>query len=188
MLNALLILFVALVIGTGSTIWFVHHPPIDQSIKNGAWVTHSGIGSAQANMYLRAIVAKIGLFALDKKETVYFAAYRDDKGIPLTADCDYVIEGGDMDTRWWSITVYGEDDFLIPNTWNRYSYNRNNIRRDDKGRYRIHLSGTPKEGDWLPTGGGGKIALTLRLYNPAPTVYENLGTIALPRIMKEGCP
>ncbi len=185
--SGFLILSAALVIGGGSAIWLVNHPPSGQGIRNGAWTTHPQIGSAKANIYIRAIVAEIGLFALDKKETVYFSADVDDKGDPLSADCDYLIAGRDMDTRWWSITVYDEDDFLIPNKWDRYSYNMNNVKRDVNRRYRIRLSKRPGKGDWLPTGGRGGMALTLRLYNPEPVVYENLGTIELPLIIKEGC-
>jgi hypothetical protein len=184
----LVILGIALVIGVGSALWLIHHPPVSRGIRNGPWMTNALIGSRQANMYLRAWVARLGLFALNRTETIYFTAFTDESGEPLRAQCDYVVTGGALDTRWWSITVYGRDHFLIPNNRNRYSYHMRNVQRDSEGRYRIHLSNRPRTGDWLPTGGQGTLSLTLRLYNPSPTIYNNLETVNLPRIVKEGCP
>jgi hypothetical protein len=83
--------------------------------------------------------------------------------------------------------VYGGDNFLIPNEQNRYSYTNKNIEYDENGNFTILLSSTPTTGNWLPTGNQNKIILMLRMYNPVPSVYENLDTIELPHITKEGC-
>ncbi|MBW2285010.1 MAG: DUF1214 domain-containing protein [Deltaproteobacteria bacterium] len=187
-LKTLLILVVAMVLGMGSALWVIYNPPSGHGVLNGAWWTDPLVGSAEANMYVRAIVARIGLFALNKTETIYCTASSDDQGEPLRGECDYVIGGEDMDARWWSITAYGSDHFLIPNEQNRHSFNMKNVHKDDRGQYRIRLSSRPQEGDWLPSAGEGDISLMLRLYNPAATVYDNLETTPLPRIVKEGCP
>ena len=186
-LKYFLVVLIALALGIGSAFFSINIVPRKSSIKNGAWITNPLTGSKEANMYLRAAVSLIGLFALNKTETIYYTTFKDDDGNPLRADCDYIIEGGDMDARWWSITAYGEDHFLIPNDGDRYSYNMKNTERDKNGRYKIHLSTTPKKGNWLPLGDGGKFSLSLRIYNPAPNVYENMGTIQLPRIIKGVC-
>jgi hypothetical protein len=62
-----------------------------------------------------------------------------------------------------------------------------NTARDKNGQYKIHLSVTSKKGNWLPLGEGGNFSLSLRVDNPAPTVYENMGTIQLPLIIKGIC-
>lgn len=181
------IVLVALVIGGGSAVWVINSFSAAKVIKAGAWTTNPLIGSVQANMYLRAYIARTGLFALSKTEALYYNAFTDEDGEPLRAECDYVIEGGDLPARWWSITAYGKDHFLIPNALNLYSYNMKNLQRDTQGRYKIHLSRTPKDQNWLPAAKEGTVSLTLRSYNPSPALRENMGNAELPKITKVGC-
>jgi hypothetical protein len=181
------IVLVALVIGVVSALWVIDSFPRLKMIKDGAWMANPLVGGSQAGTYLKAVVARSGLFALSKSEAVYYNASTDEEGEPLRPDCDYVIEGGDLPGRWWSITAYDKDHFLIPNALNRYSYNMKNIRRDEKGRYRIHLSRTRKDLNWLPAADKGAMSLTLRLYNPEPALAENMGGAPLPKITKAGC-
>lgn len=159
------------------------------SIRNGEWYTGLTYGSEQAGMYTRAAVAIMALFALDRSEVIYYTADTDDAGQLMQSSCDYRIEGSSLDpyASWWSITVYGGDNFLIPNEQDCYSYTNKNIEYDADGNFTIFLSSTPKTGNWLPTGNQNKIILMLRMYNPAPSVCENLDTIELPDITKEEC-
>jgi hypothetical protein len=181
------IVLIALVIGVGSAVWVIDSFAKVQTIKDGAWTTHPLVGSVQANMYLRATIARIALFALSRTEALYYNAFTDEEGEPLRPECDYIIEGGDLPARWWSITAYDKDHFLIPNALNRYSYNMKNLRWDEQGRYKIYLSQTPKDLNWLPAAQQGTISITLRAYNPAQALAENMGSAELPRIMKVRC-
>jgi hypothetical protein len=64
---------IALALGVGSALWAINSPPGENyNVINGAWRTNLAIGSAQAGMYIRALVARTGLFALNKSETIYF--------------------------------------------------------------------------------------------------------------------
>lgn len=186
-LKILLSILVAIILGIGSAFIGIRVIARGSAVKNGAWLTNLAVGSKEAGIYTRAAVAIAGLFALNQEETIYYRADSDDSGQPLHSGCDYRIDGRDIDTRWWSITVYGSDNFLIPNDKNRYAYNGRNVVRKTDGSYTIRLSSTPKEGNWLPTGNQDNFSLSLRLYNPAPVVYENPGTIRLPRITREEC-
>jgi hypothetical protein len=183
----LAIVLVALLIGVGSAVWAIESFSKAHAIKVGAWTSNPLVGSVQADMYLRAAIARTGLFALSKNEALYYTAFTDEDGQPLRPECDYVIEGVDLVARWWSITAYDEHHFLIPNDLNRYSYNMKNLRRDEQGRYKIHLSGTPKDQNWLPAAKKGTMSLTLRGYNPAPALAENMGNAELPKIIKVEC-
>jgi len=157
-------------------------------VRNGQWVTNLAAGTSEASIYTRANIALHGLLALAKSEAVYYQCTGDDKGEQLRANCDYRIEGKSLDARWWSITLYGQDDFLIPNGQKVYSFNTNTVKLNQDGSYVIYLSRSPKEGNWLPSGAKDqKVVLTLRLYNPGQTVYGNPGAIELPRVIREGC-
>jgi hypothetical protein len=185
--EVLAILLVALLIGVGSAVWAIESFTKAHALKVGAWTGNPLVGSVQADMYLRAAIARIGLFALSRTEAIYYTAFTDDNGEPLRPECDYILEGGDLPARWWSITAYDKDHFLIPNDLDRYSYNMKNLRRDEQGRFKIHLSRTPKEGNWLPAPKGGTLSITLRAYNPAPALRENMGSAELPKITKVEC-
>ena len=187
--KVLLMLVIALVLGIGSALGDLHLPVARLGLSNGAWRTNLAVGSPAAGMYLRAYIARVGLFALNKTETIYYTAETDDDGRPLRSRCDYRIEGRDLPARWWSLTLYGEDNFLIPNNNNRWSYGQKSVARPADGGYVIMVSANPRDGDWLPAGDKDQgLALSLRLYNPEAVVYESPETIALPRIVREACP
>ena len=185
--EVLAILLVALLIGVGSAVWAIESFSKAHAVKVGAWTSNPLVGSVQADMYLRAAISRVGLFALSRTEALYYTAFTDQKGEPLRAECDYVIEGIDLPARWWSITAYDKDHFLIPNDLNHYSYSMRNLRRDAQGRYKIHLSRTPKDLNWLPAAKEGTMSITLRAYKPAPALQENMGSAELPKITKVDC-
>lgn len=155
-------------------------------VSNGPWSTNLATGGADADIYTRAYVALTGLFALNKNETIYYGADKDSGGAPLDGHCSYRIEGSDPDARWWSITLYAADDYLIPNAANRYSLSKTSIVRQGDGGFVIRLSTVPETGNWIPTSPDG-FQVTLRLYNPGQAVRDNPAGVALPSITKEAC-
>lgn len=180
----------ALALGLGSAWWTVHSPRFLARVSVGAWDTSLLAGSTTADIHTRARVALQGLLALDRSETIYFIAERDDAGRPLRAACDYAIEGSAPPARWWSITAYGADYYLIPNPANRYSFNMRTAAPDSSGRFRLIAAREPKPGNWLPTtGAANRFVLNLRLYNPDPALAARPETLTPPRITPIGdCP
>ncbi|MEO1655999.1 MAG: DUF1214 domain-containing protein, partial [Bacteroidota bacterium] len=53
--------------------------------------------------------------------------------------------------RYWSITLYGEDLFLIPNEANRYNINGQDVQYDAEGNFSFVISPEKKEEPWLPS-------------------------------------
>ncbi len=157
------------------------------SVHNGPWETNLAAGSQQADPYTRASIAIHYLLALNQSEVLYYNAYTDDSGDPLQADCTYRIDGKALEARWWSITAYGADDFLIPNELNRYSYNMDNVQYDADKNFVIYLSKTTKPDGWLPLGDQKTFSLSLRLYNPGQLIRDHPDIVELPHIIKEGC-
>jgi hypothetical protein len=158
----------------------------DAQVRNGPWQTNMLTGGATADPYLRTFVALTGLLALNKSETIYYEANHDSAGDALDGKCSYRIDGKDPDARWWSITVYGTDHFLLPNPGKRYSVSKTNIVRGADGAFSVRLSTTPDEGNWIATSENG-FELTLRLYNPGNSVRERPDAVPLPSITKEAC-
>jgi hypothetical protein len=155
------------------------------AVRNGPWTTHPTTGSVEAGLHHRARVAAHGLWALDSSEVIYYTAYTDSQGNPLHHDATYRIEGTDPDTRWWNITVY-KDDHFIPNDLDRYSFSKTTVQREPDGGWIIRLSPELEQPNWLPSGDRpGMLALTLRCYNPGPTLAAAPGTVTLPRIIRE---
>lgn len=173
---------VALALGLGSAVLAVRFASRRGAIRIGPWQTSATLGSSGAGMYERAAVAVHALFVLSRQETVYYRAHQDDSGRELDARCDYLIRGRPPDARWWSITAYGNDDFLIANPENRYSFNMANVVTEAEGSFLIRASPRPQPGNWLPLGGTGHVSFTLRLYVPSAEIAAHPERVVLPGI------
>ncbi len=144
----------------------------------------------------RALIALVGLFALRETEVVYYSADIDSDGNPLSSAYDYKIIGAIPDARYWNYTLYGEDDFLIPNPDKIYSYNSSTITYEPfdtnnpemqhikSPTFEMHISKTKKAKNWLPSGDNEKLVITLRMYNPSEEVYQHLTKVPLPQIIR----
>jgi hypothetical protein len=185
-LKVLAVLIIGALLGVVATYFSVVRPVLGGGISDGAWNTSLATGSAESGPYQRASVALHGLLALNRSETIYYTARGDDDGNTLSGNCIYRIVGHDPDARWWSITAYGADDFLIPNRANRYSISKNSVNRRDDGSF-VAMAAKGRAGaNWIPVGDG-NFSLTLRLYNPGTSVLANPAGAALPSIRKASC-
>ena len=129
----------------------------------------------------RAMVAWRGLGANPVSAAIYASANKDSSGRALKAGTRYKVrfekgalppvrEGG-----FWSVTAYGDDDFLIANPLNRYCINdRTPVTYNADGSLELLLQPEapkdkePLKANWLPTGQGG-FHLFLRIYCPDRT-------------------
>jgi hypothetical protein len=178
-------------LGIGSAwLWLTRTDPAGTRI--GPWLVNLEAGSSNASMYTRARIALKALLALDRRETLYYVADRDDAGRPLRSNCRYLISGSIPAARWWSVTAYADDIFLFPDTEQRYSVSGENPTLKAVGRFSA-VTGpeTPDSGAlaWIPTPGDRGLILTLRLYNPGPALQTDPGALSAPRIERQGdCP
>ncbi len=159
-----------------------------QALRNGPWRTGAHTGSAAANPWERAAVAVAGLYALTPAEAIYFTAFSDSHGDALRGDCRYRVQGRPPPARWWSLTVYGADHYLVPNTAGRYALHPGSLPARADGGYDIALAADAIGPGTLPSPATGPYSLTLRLYNPAAGVLDQLTTLPLPSILRESCP
>lgn len=177
----------AVVLGLGSAYVAVKSAtPAGSVVKNGPWSANLAAGGTNADNYTRTAVAIAGLLALNKVETIYYGTTEDSAGEPFDPKCGYRIEGRDPDARWWSITAYANDHFLIDNPQKRYSVSKTSAVRAADGSFVIRVSTAQQDQNWIAASPDG-FQLTLRLYNPGQTVRDDPGGVALPTITKEAC-
>jgi hypothetical protein len=178
----------ALLLGVGSAWWVVKKmPSATESIQVGAWKTNVRAGSVGADMYTRAGIAVNALLALDRSETMYFLASTDDAGKTLRSSCIYRISGESPKARWWSITAYADDMYLFDAANRHYSLNGTTAKLDTSGNFAFS-TGPKEHGDlyWVPTPGDRGMVLTLRLYNPEPSLQNDPSSLRPPAIVALG--
>lgn len=187
----LAIILLGVALGTGIAIWQIRSSGLGNDIRIGPWTTGRDIGTADADMKTRAIVALRGLLALPKEEARYFTAATDSEGRPLSGKCSYTIEGGVIEARWWSITLYDRAGWLIRNRWNRHSVGSARISdRPEDEAYAWAVTVSPQEtgGLWIPTATTGPFELTLRTYRPRGLLAEDPSRVGtMPTITKGEC-
>ena len=182
-----LVVFAALVLGLGSAVAAIEVVASRGTVRVGAWTTSTTLGSGASGLYERAATAAHALFVLNRSQTIYYRARVDDAGARLRADCDYEIRGRPPAARWWSLTAYGVDDYLLANEPGRHSFSGRTIALEPDGGYVVRASARPQPGNWLPLGGHGGVYFTLRLYNPPPELAARPTTAPLPTITRR-CP
>lgn len=159
----------------------------DGMIAVGPWQTGKSFGTVDASTLTRAKVALSGLLALPSTEAMYFTAQTDSDGRPLDGRCNYVVHGGKLDGRWWSVTLYEGEGWLVKNAAERWSVPASSVEIDEAGRWSFVVSPTTHSGTWLPTGSVPAFDLTLRLYHPSPMTIKSPETAQLPSIERKGC-
>lgn len=129
----------------------------------------------------RALVAIGGFGANPVDVAVYMKSGSDDAGGALNGKNNYILhfEPNALppveENGFWSITAYGDDDFLIDNPLNRYAINdRSGFELNEDGSLDILLQAEQPEAhasNWLPTGDAG-FHLFLRIYLPQAPVQD----------------
>jgi hypothetical protein len=185
-LRILVVIIVGTVLGLVATWATVIRGTMGGDIIDGPWHTSLYVGSSRGSPYLRANIAVHGLLALGREETIYYTAANDSDGHALDGHCVYQIDGRDPPARWWSITAYGADDFLIRNDADRYSVSMNTVTRRADGTFAVTLSKAQVEGNRIPIAEE-HFDLTIRLYHPQAEVAANPARVALPVIWKIAC-
>lgn len=159
----------------------------DGVVANGAWETGKSFGTLDASTLTRAKVALSGLLALPAKEAMYFTAQNDSDGRALDGRCTYDVRGGQLDGRWWSVTLYEGEGWLVKNAAKRWSIPASAVSTDAQGRWSFTVSPDAQSGSWLPTGSVEAFDLTLRLYHPSVDIIKSPETAQLPIIDRKGC-
>lgn len=161
--DASLFLGIVLIVGLGSSWYMVEAGSRLTTRHIGPWVTWTNAARADADPYTRAHFARQGTLTLSTEIARTYLARTDSSGTRLHSSCEYVVEGQDIGAQWWSITAFDDRGALIPNIAGRHSFTSQTMTIAPDGRFVVALARDARPGNWLPTGGAGRIALLLEI-------------------------
>ena len=189
LLGSLFALIVAAAVGLGSTYIALTRGAAFGPLTIGSWTAWPKTGTADADPYAQASIARIGRLPTALGDGVSFTASSDDKGRPLDGRCDVVLAGVTPAARFWTVTLYNADGELVANSISRYDFTSQEIVRHADGSFEIVVAPRAKPGNWLPTGGVERYVLLLRLYDTAVGVATKAGReVPMPSVNVRNCP
>lgn len=155
----------------------------DQLGKNvNGWMISRGNGSYGTDYHKRAIIAFAGLGANLDADAVYPNAVFDEFNEKLDGKKNYVLHFDKNELppvkAFWSLTVYGDDNFLVKNPINRFAIgDRDKLKFNKDGSLDIYIGhrspGKDKQSNWLPAPSSGSFSVTGRLYWPGEKILNN---------------
>lgn len=173
--------------GVALAITQMQHRGMGNDISIGPWTTARDIGTTTTDARTRAVVALRGLLALPTSEARYFTASVDSSGRALSGKCSYVVAGGAIEARWWSVTLYNQGGWLIVNRWNKHSIGSAALPPESQSDWRLAISPDEQSGAWIPTASDGPFELTLRAYRPRGQLARDPARVTLPSITRGEC-
>jgi hypothetical protein len=147
--------------------------------NNGWFVPPPDIAAYGTDYALRGVVALFGIAANRPAEAMYIVGAVGG-GVFLNGAHRYMIHfapGHLPPARYfWSVTMYDQNFFLVPNAINRYEIGNRSpgLRRNRNGSLDIYPQRTAPAGhlsNWLPSPAG-QFEVTLRLYGPKPAALK----------------
>lgn len=179
---------IAAVVGIGSAWLAVDRGRIFGAVVVGGWTAWPAEGTADADPYALAMLARTGEVPLGAGEGLTFTADRDRSGAPLSGRCTYSVSGETPAARLWTLTAYDGKDQLMANPANRTGFHSREVVRASSGDFAITVSAVVQPGNWLPIAAVERFKLVLRLYDTPLTTGRQLAELIMPAIDRTSCP
>ncbi len=158
------------------------------AVKAGPWASWPKTGSAEADPYARAVMARTGEVPLGVAEGLSFIARTDEAGVALNAHCDYSVRSPIPTARFWSLTPMTPSGGKFAMEGSRTGLTSGEILRRSDGGFEIQLSRQVMAGNWLPLTRSGSFVLMLRLYDTQiSSTAAVIDARSLPRIVRGAC-
>ena len=144
-------------------------------VVNGWQMQTENMGTWGNNYLKRAVIALTGLGANQPEDAIYPQSLTDAAGNPLMAGVSYVLHFDKSKmppvNAFWSLTMYDDDGFPVPNSIKRYSIGDSDpLKYNEDGSLDIYIQpespGRDREANWLPAPKSGGMNITMRLYSP----------------------
>lgn len=188
LINLAIAIAIAVIVGFGSAALVLDRERMFGAVTRGAWTAWPDTGSADADPYTAAMLARTGEVPLGAGEGLAFSADADDQGGRLTGNCTYRVTGQTPPARLWTLTVYDGDGHLMENPAQRTVFHSREVLRHENGSFTIAVSRSAQPGNWLPVTTEDRFRLILRLYDTPLAGGASIGAIVVPGIERVGCP
>ena len=185
--DIILFAVVAIGLGIGSAYFAVNHADRFGLFQIGPWQAWPDAAGPDVNPYSRADQARRGSLKLASGEGIAFVATTDDTGTPLHGACQYRVEGSELPSRIWTLTLLSQAGELIDNPSNRYSLHSQDVARVNGRIFDIVTGPDIMGGNWLQSAANMRFKLVLRLYETPHTSGGGYSEINLPSIVRTGC-
>jgi hypothetical protein len=175
--------------GGGASVWYAlkANEGIGALTIDG-WTTFPSLGTADADPYSKARVARDGILALGRAEGLTFSAGRDAQGDALRRECTYRIEGPVPPARFWTLYATDQTGTMIrayerrPGALHSYQLTR---RADNS--VEISAGAHPSPGNWLAISGSGPMKLVLSFFDTPVASGGGASDVVLPAIHRLSC-
>lgn len=178
---------IAAVIGLATAWLAIDRGYVFGAVSSGEWTAWLSAGSADADPYAIAHLARTGEVPLGAGEGLAFTTNVDQDGEPLTGRCTYRIAGLTPAARLWTLTAYDEEGELMSNPAQRPGFHSREILRAPDGSFEILVSSEVQPGNWLPISPLVDFGMALRLYDTPLTTGGTLADSTMPVIVREAC-
>ncbi len=188
LLRFLLFAAIALIVGLGSAWRAVDHGFFATSYRFGPWAYWFKEGTAEADPYTIAHIARQGGLPITSASTMTFTATRDSDGARISGDCTYELTGYAIPAVWWNIAAFKIDGQPMPNRAGRSGFSSTTIVTSAGGAYVVRLSPDIQPGNWLPSSRGDRVLLRITVLRPInPDVFLQSAREILPQIRLMEC-
>ena len=189
LLGLLFALFVAAVVGLGTTWFALTRDTAFGAVTLGSWRAWPKTGTADIDPYARAVIARTGRLPIGSGDGVAFFATADNKGRAFDGRCEMVLSGITPPARFWTLTLYDPEGRLVTNAAGRYGFTSEEIVRRADGSFDIAVAPRTRAGNWLPTGGIQHYLLVWRLYDtPVGAATRTTREAPMPALETKACP
>lgn len=187
-IEAAIIATIILAGGLGSSWYMVEAGSRLTTAKLGPWMSWTAAARPDADPYTRAHFVNAGTLPVSAQVQRTLVARTDQNGDRLHSSCEYIVEGALPKVEWWSIAVFDERGRLIPNEADRYTFTGQTIALAHAGNFTVTLAREARPGNWLPTGGAGRLAIVLNIAeNRTPDSTTKINAAHMPAIRKIKC-
>lgn len=177
-----------LAIGAGSAIAVLNNGKLLGAENAQGWFTNEKAGQRAADPYTRGIIARVGILVLDRSQTIYFMKHNDERHRQLREGCVYELSGVGLPARWWSITIYAEDEFLPVNGHDAAAVGMTGMTLAPDGGWKVRIAPTrAAAANWLSSKNAGNFSLGIRMYNPTDAARDDQRAITFPVLRTVAC-
>lgn len=184
-----MVALLAVGLGTALTNYSIRGGDAYGAVTLGGWTAYPDSGTPEADPYSKSRLARDAALSLGAAEGVIFYADQDADGSPLSASCDYLLEGISPPARFWTLHAVkrNREQFGASNPELPQSLHSGMIAYGADEHFQVHISSRAKSGNWLAIAPEGGFSLAFSLYDSPVATNKGLIETTFPTLTQAGC-